>query len=306
MNRSILIPVVLFLILLFAWATLEYWGEDQKTSTLPQQVWQIDSMAMEKVVLIEEAGREPAIELQKREGQWYLKHGDLWVSPNTNQLERTFSHIVDLRPQGLAATSDDRYEDLGVDVSGNRVRVIHEDGRVAELIIGDYSLRDEKQAVSYFRKRDGKEVYSASEYLEASLAETEHSAWRKSTLLDTEPDEIKQVEISVLDEGQYRLIREDGAWRFMDEGHTAYNVAKWLDEYKQIVEENFLETHLYEELRGPVAEVDFIMDDKVVTLKGYLLEDQFVLGSSINENNYMIVEEGYFQGLFTPPERFEN
>ena len=304
-NKALIIPAGIFVLLILAWLFFEYRYGQQGRTTLPDDLIAVDSSSLHGIDIREGIGSDPVVELKKFDKSWRVYIGnDVWADTDEEQMHLTLRHLNRLRPESLAATSENDHQRLGVDREAILITLKHEGREDIEFYVGDYDFRDKNRVVSYFRKFGDHNVYGIQDYLTASLGETDLEAWRNPKLMDLSPEKINRLSFSFAEQEDYFLEKENSVWKLNNEQSVNINrFNEWVDNFDEVFSEDFINPDNYEQLSGPVASLTILKEEEE-TIKGYLLNDEFVLSSDANHQNYFRVEEEFFKLLFTPPERF--
>jgi hypothetical protein len=191
-----------------------------------------------------------------RTGQllWELNSGGKNFVADGNVVKTILSQFVSMRPERVAATSPDRWEDYEVD-DENGIRVILKDGKksVADLYIGKFSFSQPPQSAmqnptqqqqrgkmtSFVRPADSDQVYAVEGFLKMAYQD-DVNTYRVKNLVNVNKEDITNIEFSYPNLSM-SLMKEDNNWLLNGQPADSAKAAKYINSIYRLTSSNFVD-----------------------------------------------------------------
>ena len=202
-NNSILF--VIFIVLFTFFLVSRVFFSDRKERNFRTQLVSLDTAQVTQIELFPQDAEK--ITLQKEGTQWTVQQGNITSPADQSAVKNLLTTLEDLKPQRLAATSEDQWEELGVtDSTATRVVVSANGQKVANVYIGKFNINASAQqqqpmnpmqrqmpsATSFVRVGNEEEVYAIDGYQTMSINRG-FSSWRDRTFIKIPRGNISQL-----------------------------------------------------------------------------------------------------------------
>lgn len=278
----------------------------------------IDTAKVTELV-IEQATSPDPIRLQKAGGQWTVEQGPMKAKTQAGSVENMLSSLLAIRPNRLASSKKDKWEQYKVsDSTGTRV-VVKEGGKATlDIYIGKTNYkqgpggpnpqmggRPNIIGESFVRLSDKKQVFAVEGFLEMTFSQSADS-YRDKSFVQSRVDDITRVAFRYPADSSYTLQKIDTLWQI---GETMIEEST-VDEYLNRL--SYKNGSTFDDTFKSTVNPDFqlIIEGNnmlQIVVKAWDMGGSYVMNSSLNPDSYFSSPPtGMFGDLFVGRSFFEN
>lgn len=305
-KKNLIYIILFFIILLLIVIGIEYFKEPVEVKTLPENLIEIEIDEIDEFWIMHEFDEKQKVRIFKTEdSDWVLDAGDgRPLDIRQDVLNSSLDHLRRLRPDALAGSDKDSWQEFKVDSNGTLLRVFSKSQLMASLVLGKMDFKDQAVAITYVRPEQSEETYVVDLYLESSLkAQDDH--WRSTRLIESSSDQWQQIYIDYGNEGGYTLYNVEGKWLLgeMEIEDTLINT--FLEGFVNLHYNEFVPELYSDDLFRPVLRADFISHQGTTTSLNVFNSDHGrVITSTANRGNVMKAPDEIVEGIYFPRNYF--
>ncbi len=257
---------------------------------------------------------EEKITLQKEGSAWTVEQGNISGRADQSAVINLLATLEGLKPQRLAATSEDQWEELGVtDSAATRVVVSANGKEVANVYIGKFNINTTQQppanpmqqqrqmpdATSFVRVGNEEEVYAIDGYQTMAINRG-FGSWRDRTFVKVERNNISQLAFTYPGDSSFTASKTaDNNWVIDGIQADSAKMISYLQTISNLSNANFADDFSAEG-QNPLSQLAINGDNmEQVTIDCYRRNEGFVLSSSQREGVYFSSDStGVFSRVF--------
>ncbi len=268
-----------------------------KSKSLRSELVTIDTAAVSKIQI---SSGNAQLLLEKDAGKWAVTtQSGRKVAALTSSVKGVISSLTSVRPGRLVAKDENKWKDYQVDSTATRVEVFEGEEKTLDLMVGRFNMESQRQYSTYVRLFDEAEVYSAANFMGASLS-TNSALFRNQQLARFNKDSVYQVKFDYPD-SSFTLNKTDEKWLIGTDPVDSANTAKYLQAVAYLSNRNFADG--FTPVGDPLFKVTFLINGaNPVRLEGYLPESELIVHSDMNPDEYFNdqgLNEKIFKGSST-------
>ena len=307
-NRTL---VIIFVVLLGIFLVNRFFFSDRKERNFRTQLVELDTTQVTNIQLYPQ--NEEKITLQKEAGNWTVQQGNITTQADQSAVRNLLATLEDLRPQRLAATSEEQWEELGVtDSAATRVVVSANGKEVADVYIGKFNINTNAQqqpmnpmqqqmpsATSFVRLGNEEEVYAIDGYQTMSINRG-FSSWRDRTFVKLDQDSITQLAFTYPGDSSFTASKTaDANWVIDGAAADSTEMVSYLRTVSNLSNSNFIDDYTTEG-QNSLCQLTINGENiEEVTIHCYRRDDGFVLTSSQRDGAYFSSDStGLFSRIF--------
>ncbi|MEQ9376465.1 MAG: DUF4340 domain-containing protein [Imperialibacter sp.] len=268
-------------ILIALYFVVQFTTDRGRSKSFRSELVQIDTAAVTKVQI--KAGGEQLV-MEKEAGKWKVNTAtDKKVAATSSSVKGALNSLMSVKPSRLVAKDDSKWKDYQVDSAGTRVEVFEGGEKTLDLVVGRFNMEGQRQFSTYVRLFDKPEVYSAANFMGASLS-TNSASYRNQQLARITKDSVYQVTFEYPDSA-FTLSKTDGKWLL--DGHPAdsANTAKYLQGIAYLSNRNFADD--FNPIGSPLYSVTYLVKSgNPLKMEGYVPNGELVVRSDSNPEEY--------------------
>lgn len=282
MKKSTLKLLGLLAILIAIYFVVEYTQSRSRSRSFRSELVDIDTASIDKL-RISRSGEELVIE--RSGGKWRLNLANgKKVSATSSSVSGLLNSLQGIRPSRLAAKDEEKWKDYQVDSAGTRVEVFEGNKKSLDLVVGRLNVEGQRQFSTFVRLFDEPEVYSASNFMGASLT-TKPTTFRNQQLARFTRDSVSQVSFNYPDSA-FTLSRTDGRWMLGNEPADSAKTVSYLQSMAYLSNRNFDDDFdpAGSPEGSPALSVSFqLKGANPIKIEGYLPDGELVVHSDFNQ-----------------------
>lgn len=290
---------------------------EREVRTFKSQLFVLDTTQVNTIKLYPQVENQEVITFTKDVNNWTVAHGSIQSDIPESRIESLLGALLDIKPQRLAARSEDKWSTYQVDDSlGTRVILEDQEGKkLADLVIGKFSYRQAApqnnfsggqpniQGWTYVRNYDEVETYATDGFLSMSF-NRKFDTFRDKSLVKANPDNVKRVSIKWPGEGTFTLAKMENDWRMGDVIADSSKVAGYINQFRSLSGSEIDDTF------QPSGSGDYqctISGDNMpdVSIEAFRVDSTYRLRSSLNPSAIFVSDSsGVFSKIFKQPLHF--
>jgi hypothetical protein len=213
MNNKILFALFLLLLVVFGLTKL-FSGKNDRT--FDPEIIKVDSTQVTSVIIQSKADSLQQILLRKEGELWTVSKNNKTMPADREVVQQLLANLSLVKASHIAAKSKDKWASFEIEEGkASQLTVYSGNKKISDFCVGKYSFNQEaKQVITYFRLKNGEEVY-AVDGMTGMLLGQGFNAYRDKQLLSLDISAVQQLTY----EGDipYKVEMKDGQW-FLDRG----------------------------------------------------------------------------------------
>lgn len=288
--------LIILVILIGVFVIVKYTSNKGRSKSYRTELVNIDTA---KVTRVEISDPEGSTELYKENNEWFVTVGDSRKPAVTTTVKTMLSTLNSIKPSRLAARNEDQWKDFQVDSTGTRVNVIAGKKSAVDIVLGRFGVEGQRKFYTYVRLFEDEDVYVAENFMKMSIS-TRASDFRNNSVLRLEKDSLISITFNYPDSAII-LDKSDDKWYKGQIEADSTTTAKYISDLRFVTSQDFYEEEL---IGSPDLNVVFGFSDREeIQVSAYMREDQWVIKSSVNENE-IFVGSDVFEKIFAPSSGF--
>ncbi|MEM9824361.1 MAG: DUF4340 domain-containing protein [Bacteroidota bacterium] len=282
----------------------------KKERSFKAELVQVDTSAVDKIVLQTKADQYATVTLEKVEDNWRATKGNKSVTAMSPAVQALLGQLVMVKAKRIAAKTEEKWGEYEVDeANGNRIQVFAGDRSLCNFVIGRFSFdQNTRTATSFLRLQDAPDVYAIDGFLSMSFGQG-FNAYRLRDLVKLRAEDITNISFG---DGQALQKGPDGWLSGEGTALDSTEVANYLSGMSNITGSNFIDDF---DASGIAPENIQQMTIKAnnalqaIVISAYKREDAelpYVIHSSINPDAYFTSKaEDLYAKLFKTVDSLE-
>ena len=208
-----IVLIIAFLVLAGVVAFTQFSDSKKSKRTFKEEFAVIDTAVVNEILLYPKAENHNEIKLLKVGDSWELQSSNLKTEADQNSVQGIINTLTTIKPQRLAATSKQKWEEDQVNDSlGTRVKILENGKTVADLMIGKFSFQQQtKSGTTYIRDFNEDEVYAVEGFI-AMTFNQKASSFRNKTIIRGKKEDWTRLEFQYPADSSFTLTKETGSW----------------------------------------------------------------------------------------------
>ncbi len=296
-KKSNVVLVIVFTTLLLVVFADKFLVSDKSERTIDKSLFQIDTSLIDKVTMETKADFFKEVTLYKNEKGWNVKNEKFDLPAEQAPVLQIFEQLANMKVLRLAATNEQKWSDYMVEDSGSTKLTLWKGNEtLMKLVIGKFSFQENQKALTYVRLEDAMETYAVDGFL-AVLFSQGVNGYRRGRFTSESNDNWTSINVEMPGDSGFVLNKSGEQW-FADTEIDSTTIHSYVNRITN------LKTMSFAAGFKPGREADYqieIMrenDAKIVVSAFQVGQDDYVLQSSLNPENYLTDEGGQFAKLF--------
>lgn len=188
MNNKFLFAIF-GLLLAFYFASQMF--SNKKERSFKTELIQVDTSAVNKIVLNTKADQHETVTLEKTGNGWQIAKGGKSTTATASAVQALLGQLVDVKAKRVAAKSEEKWGEYEVDeANGNRIQVFAGDQLLSNFVVGRFSFNQtSRTATSFLRLKEAPDVYAIDGFLSMSFGQG-FNAYRLKDLAKVRQEDI--------------------------------------------------------------------------------------------------------------------
>ncbi|MFW5780992.1 MAG: DUF4340 domain-containing protein [Bacteroidota bacterium] len=280
------------------------------------EIVEVDTSKVTQVVITAmPGGSEEKLFLEKSGETWKVTKEGTVYNADEIMVERLLEQLINMKPQRVAATTENRWTDFEVtDSAGIFVKVKGGSKTLAEVIIGKFSYQQptnpydrQGKMTSYVRVEGENEVYAVDGFLRMTFS-TDAGSYRDKAIISGNKSNWTKLKFRYPADSSFVLEMQGNQW--MTDGILAdsASVAQYLSRISQMTSHNFVDTTL-DVSDVPEFSLEIEGDNMVSSIKVDAFEadttNKYLVTSNQNEGAFFSgAKAELFEKIFVPKSEF--
>jgi hypothetical protein len=268
-------------ILIALYFVVQFTTDRGRSKSFRSELVKIDTAAVTKLQI--KASGEQLV-MEKEAGKWKVNTATgKKVAATSSSVKGALNSLMSVKPSRLVAKDDSKWKDYQVDSAGTRVEVFEGGEKTLDLVVGRFNMEGQRQFSTYVRLFDEPEVYSAANFMGASLS-TNSASYRNQQLARFTRDSVYQVTFEYPDSA-FTLSKTDGKWLLDGQPADSANTAKYLQGISYLSNRNFADD--FNPIGSPLYSVTYLVKSgNPLKMEGYMPNGELVVRSDSNPEEY--------------------
>lgn len=290
----------------------------REKATLKGTLIELDTTAVNKIILTPKSGAGDAFEFVKENSKWTVRQGSIVANPADGAIQNLFNEILSVKPKSLAAVDKSKWKEFELtDSLATRLKFLNAKGReLADILVGkfsykqasnpyDYGRGNNIEGTSFVRINGEKEVYAVDGFLAIALS-GKFSDWRDKSFIRCKKEDVLKVTFTFPGDSSYVLMKKDSFWIAGGSKADPTSVTDYLNVLGYINGQDFKDG--YVPISNPVYQINVEGNNLLnFTVKCFPSEesDAYILNSSLNPEVYFTSKkDGIYNQIFKPERYF--
>ena len=281
MKKSTIKLLGLLAILIAVYFVVQYTQSRSRSRSFRSELVEIDTAAVTRLQI--SRGAETLV-IEKENADWKLNlENGKKVTATASSVKGLLNSLQSIKPSRLAAKDEDRWKDYQVDSAGTRVEVFEGTEKSLDLVVGRFNVEGQREFSTFVRLYEEPEVYSAANFMGASLTTTP-TTFRNQQLARFTRDSVTQVSFSYPDSA-FSLSKISGKWMLGNVPADSAKTASYLQTMSYLSNRNFADD--FTPVGSPALSVTYQVNGaNPIKIEGYLPDNELVVHSDYNEEGY--------------------
>ncbi len=270
-------------LLVVAYAIIELTGGKSRSDAFKKDLVTFENEKVDRLT-IEKEGK--VLQLTKSNNQWKVKtEKGFEVEAEASKVENALGMLKEIVPSRVAAKDDSKWAEFQVDTAGTKVQVFAEGKKALDIILGKFSVVNQRQFNSYVRLTDDPIVYTVDNFMSMSFPSAS-GGYRNGNLLRFNRDSVQEISFVYPADSSFVLSKSDGAWRIDSKEVDAKKVNDFIGAINYKTSTDFEDSIEKSSLGAPLFSLILKVagEDGPLSLDAYQHESfKWVLNSSQNE-----------------------
>ncbi len=305
-NRTLLL-ILIVLAGIFILSKTIFSGRNERN--FRTRLLEMDTAKVSEIQLFPKQGE--AFKLIKLENSWKIQQGDAAYKADQNAVKNLLGTLLGMKPQRLAATSEEKWKAMEVtDSLATRVKVLEGSKETADLYIGKLNFSATRQqpmpgqqampnASTFVRVGNEDNVYVVDGFQTMAI-NTDFDSWRDRTFLKVNQADITQLAFMYPADSSFTLTKTNGQWMLDGTPADSAQMQNYLRTVANLSNGNFADS--FSEL-GKNAPFQLVVEGnnmEAATIKAFPQDSTFVLSSSQTPEVYFSSDStGLFSQVFS-------
>ena len=279
-NNIYILGFVFVALLVIAYFVMRDTSGEKKTLKLPEKVFTIDSVSVDKLEL-ERNGKKIAME--KKGGLWNLTEPVLYTA-NQQFVGSVLSNLKNYKISSIVSDNPNNKDFFGFnDTNVTKISVYQGGALSGQLLIGNAASGPSQ---SYIKKSDAKEVFLAENFLFNNFVKQDLTEWRDKLIISIPKGSIKSIEFNG-EKDSYTVTKDTTEKFYVGKDTVDTSVFEGITNMLQTFStQNFKDTTLSADVKAAIsAKIDW----------GKITEIKFVKYGNEDSKKFLMIVSGIAQ-----------
>lgn len=281
---------IVFGILLLIGAFIFVFDGGKTERTFREVLVDIDTSKVTEILIYPKSQNHKEVRLYKDKDEWRV---DLPSGGNAKVVDQRisslFSQLLAILPKRLAARDESKWNELQVDSTGSRVKVIEGSKLSLDLVIGRFSFQQPRTMNTFVRLYNDKDVYEVDGFLDMTFNQGAN-IFRDGTVIKSDHNSWKQIHFTYPADSSFQMVKGDSNWLIDGRNTDSLKTANYLNRLANLSNNNFVDDVKIDPASTPTFSLNITTSDlKFIEIKGYQDSSYFLIHSSQNS-------EAFFDG----------
>jgi hypothetical protein len=314
-NRILL---VVFIILVGFFAVSKFIRSSRMDRTFKTELVLVDTSRVTKIRLYPGSENHEEIVFNRSGNLWTVQKGNVVSETGEGSVENMLNEIIRIKPQRLAANSEEKWKEYQVtDSLATRIKIEEEDGKVTlDMLIGRFSYKQQENpypaygrginGITYVRLADEKEVYAVNGFLSMTL-NMGFNHWRNQLIIRTNKSNITKLSFKYPVDSGFVAIKHDTVWTVNNELADSAKIEQYLGTLSYQGNLSFVDGY------SPTSNSDYVLTVEGNNMSPVVIqafrgaEDEFIINSNLNPPSFFRSEKTeLFSKIFIRKEELFN
>lgn len=275
----------LFALLLLIVILLVVLDSGKNERTFREVLVDIDTTAVSEILIYPKSQNHKEIKLFKEDEGWKVTlSGGKTAKVTDQRIRDVVNQLLAVKPKRLAARDETKWNELQVDSTGSRVKVL-EGSRVAlDLVIGRFSFQQPRTMNTFVRLFNDTDVYEVDGFLDMTFNQDANS-FRDGTIINADYNNWTQLQFSYPADSSFQLIKTGNTWMINGIKADSTKSINYLRRIANLSNRSFLDNLNISELTNPIFTLNITTADlSFIEVRAFIDSSGYVLHSSENRD----------------------
>jgi len=274
---------LIFGVLLLIGLFLFVFDSGKSERTFRELLIDIDTSAVTEILIYPKSQNHQEVKLFKDNYEWRVTLSSGGSAKVTDQrISSLFEQLLAIKPKRLAARGESKWNELQVDSTGSRVKVIQGSKLSLDLVIGRFSFQQPRTMNTFVRLYNDKDVYEVDGFLDMTFNQGAN-IFRDGTVIKSDHNNWQQIQFTYPADSSFQLVKSGNNWLLNGKATDSLKTANYLNRLANLSNNNFVDDVKINPASAPTYALNITTSDlKFVEIEGYQDSNSFLIHSSQN------------------------
>ena len=270
---ALLVVVILFVVL----------DSGKNERTFRQVLVDIDTSSVTEILIYPKSQNHREVKLFKVSDGWKvtLASGKT-ANVSDKRISDLYTQLLAILPKRLAARDEGKWNELQVDSTGSRVKVLEGSDVTLDLVIGRFSFQQPRTMNTFVRLYNDTDVYEVDGFLDMTFNQGANS-FRDGTVINADFNNWTQLQFNYPADSSFRLIKSGDDWFLNDIKADSSKTVNYLRRLSKLSNSSFIDDFNQENFINPTYSLNISTADlQFIELKGIADSTRYLVQSSEN------------------------
>lgn len=304
MNNKFLLLILLLLLGIYGLSKVFSGTKDR---SFDADLIQVDTAAVNSLILNTKADNYETVKLQKEGDQWLITKGNFTTKAQVLAVKNMLNNLNQIKAKRIVAKNPEKWKDYEVeDGKGSRIQVFEKGKLKEDFLLGRFNFNQQaRTATSYIRLNNENEVYAIDGMASMNLAQN-FDAFRNKQILKINKDDVTSIQFeNETPENSFNLSRNGSGWSLGDTPADSTKTTQFISTLSSIMGSEFINN--FDELKSKdlafkqlkITANNQIEPEIITCYRDESLAKPFIIHSNQNKDAYFASDStGVFARLF--------
>lgn len=279
-NKTLALLFAALLVIVILFVLLDS-GKNERT--FRQVLVDIDTSSVTEILIYPKSQNHQEVKLFKSADGWKVT----LASGNTanvadKRISDLYTQLLAILPKRLAARDEGKWNELQVDSTGSRVKVLEGSEVTLDLVIGRFSFQQPRTMNTFVRLYNDTDVYEVDGFLDMTFNQGANS-FRDGTVINDDFNSWTQLQFNYPADSSFRLIKTGDDWFLNDVKADSSKTVNYLRRLSKLSNSSFIDDFNPENFINPTYTLNISTADlQFIELKGIADSTRYLVHSSEN------------------------
>ena len=274
---------LIFGVLLAAVILILFLEGGKEERTFREILVDLDTTAVTEILIYPKSQEHKEVKLFKGAEDWKVNlpsGGSVKVSDQ--KIQDVLTQLLAIKPNRLAARDESKWNELQVDSTGSRVKVIEGSKLVLDIVIGRFSFKQPRSMNTFVRLYNDKDVYEVEGFLDMTFNQGAN-IFRDGTIIKSDFNNWQQLQFSYQADSSFQLTKSNNIWLIDGSIADSAKTVNYLRRLANLSNNTFIDDKKIDKNLPPTFSLNITTSElQFIEIKGYQDSISSIIYSSQN------------------------
>jgi len=274
---------LIFGVLLAAVILILFLEGGKEERTFREILVDLDTTAVTEILIYPKSQEHKEVKLFKEAEDWKVNlpsGGSAKVSDQ--KIQDVLTQLLAIKPNRLAARDESKWNELQVDSTGSRVKVIEGSKLVLDIVIGRFSFKQPRSMNTFVRLYNDKDVYEVEGFLDMTFNQGAN-IFRDGTIIKSDFNNWQQLQFSYQADSSFQLTKSNNIWLIDGSIADSAKTVNYLRRLANLSNNTFIDDKKIDKNLPPTFSLNITTSElQFIEIKGYQDSISSIIYSSQN------------------------